>query len=275
MNIRYPGIRELAERYGVTAGVISEFSKHRNCFRRRREAQARTLARADEKSIEMRAATLAVTKTETTAIIDAFLRQFERNLVEQRVRADSPADFNTLVRLKEFVEGGPDSRQEINTTISLEVLQAKHREAERVAVEITENMTGIPPTRAIDSASAESIDGTSAVERTDREHDRAHTGDDEDEYADDALDEGWDVPEQVTAHTASADGGLRVQAGPSSSMESVQPAAGTTPISADSSTMWPHALEGAGELELEGEEVDLRELGGVGAGDEGGRDEDG
>src|SRR5690606_951655 len=40
---------------------------------------------------------------------------------------DNPADFNTMVRLKEFVQGGADSRQEVHAVLSLEELQVRHR----------------------------------------------------------------------------------------------------------------------------------------------------
>ena len=46
---------------------------------------------------------------------------------EGRVRTDSAADFNTLARLKAFLEGKADSRQEVQGVITLEQMQERHR----------------------------------------------------------------------------------------------------------------------------------------------------
>ncbi|MCA9241995.1 MAG: hypothetical protein KDA37_17410, partial [Planctomycetales bacterium] len=46
---------------------------------------------------------------------------------------DNPGDFNTMVRLKEFILGGADSRQEIHAALSLEDIQARHQRMLRAA----------------------------------------------------------------------------------------------------------------------------------------------
>jgi len=43
------------------------------------------------------------------------------------VRFDNPSDLNTILRLKAFLEGGADSRQEIHVGLSLADLQQHHR----------------------------------------------------------------------------------------------------------------------------------------------------
>ena len=58
---------------------------------------------------------------------------FEKALKEGRVRADSPADVNTLVRLRSFLQGGADSRAEVNHGLSLEVLSGYSTRAEALA----------------------------------------------------------------------------------------------------------------------------------------------
>ena len=53
----------------------------------------------------------AITVAEMLALIDDFLIKFREALKEGRVRTDSPADVNTLIRLKSFLEGeGPARR---------------------------------------------------------------------------------------------------------------------------------------------------------------------
>jgi hypothetical protein len=130
-TVVYPSYREFAERYGVSNSVIAEYAKTHNVQRRRRDAQARIQAKAETKLVEMRATAIALSKDDELRIIDGYLSGFEKALGEGRVRFDNPADFNTMVRLKEFVMGNADSRQEINASLSLEVLQTRHRQMMR------------------------------------------------------------------------------------------------------------------------------------------------
>ena len=142
----YPTHRALAERYGVAPSVIASYAKSHNCTRRREEAVARISARADEKLIEARASALAVSKDDTVRMIDGYLLNYEKALLEGRVRFDNPTDFNTMVRLKEYVLGGPDSRQELHAALSLESLQQRHARMLRELNEATPEITGVVET---------------------------------------------------------------------------------------------------------------------------------
>jgi hypothetical protein len=153
-TVIYPSYRELAERYGVSNSVIAEYAKTHNAQRRRREAQARIQAKAENKLVELRAAAIALSKDDELRIIDGYLSGFEKALGEGRVRFDNPADFNTMVRLKEFVMGNADSRQEIHAALSLESLQARHRQAMRVA-EVSPAERGEVERAALPSAGSE------------------------------------------------------------------------------------------------------------------------
>jgi hypothetical protein len=126
-TVYYPSYREMAERYGVSNSVIAEYAKSHNVQRRRKEAQTRIQVKAEQKLVEMRAKAIAVSKDDELRIIDTYLIGFETALAENRVRFDNAADFNTMVRLKEFVLGNADSRQEIHAALSLETLQDRHR----------------------------------------------------------------------------------------------------------------------------------------------------
>ncbi len=61
------------------------------------------------------------------------------------MRFDNPGDFNTMVRLKEFVMGGADSRQEIHASLSLEDIQARHQRMIRVVGETSSAVRGELP----------------------------------------------------------------------------------------------------------------------------------
>lgn len=140
-TVYYPSYRELAERYGVSNSVIAEYAKSHNVQRRRKEAQARIQVKAEQKLVEMRAKAIAVSKDDELRIIDTYLIGFETALAENRVRFDNAADFNTMVRLKEFVLGNADSRQEIHAALSLETLQERHRRMMRT-IDVTAEERG-------------------------------------------------------------------------------------------------------------------------------------
>jgi len=126
-TVYYPSYRALARRYKVSNSLIAKFAKAHNCLRRRKDAKSRISAKTDQKLVELRSTALALSKDDELRIIDSYLAGFEKALAEDRVRFDNPSDFNTMVRLKEFVQGGADSRQEIHAALSLEDIQARHK----------------------------------------------------------------------------------------------------------------------------------------------------
>lgn len=126
-TVVYPSYREIARRYGVSHSLIAQYSKRHDCLRRRKEAKARIAVKTDQKLVEMRATAIAVSKDESLQIIDTYLAGFREALAEGRVRFDNPTDFDRMCRLKEFMLGGADSRQEIHAALSLEDLQARHQ----------------------------------------------------------------------------------------------------------------------------------------------------
>ncbi|MCY1036196.1 AT hook motif domain protein [Corallococcus sp. BB11-1] len=151
----YASYRELADRFGVATSLVANYAKEHNCLRRREEAKTRIATKADQKLIELRATAIAVSKDDALKMIDGYLLGFEEALAEGRVRVDNPTDFNTMVRLKEFVQGGADSRQELHASFSLEGLQARHALALRAARETT------PAERGEVDAEVESSDAAS------------------------------------------------------------------------------------------------------------------
>lgn len=145
---RYPTYRELAERYDVAVSYVSAYVKSHNCVRRREDAKTRLALRVEEKLIEKRAEAIAVGKDDVVRLIDEFLLGFEKALKEGRVRSDNPTDVNTFVRLKEFIMGGADSRQELHAALSLESIQERYArmlKAQRDAPELTGMIDGSVP----------------------------------------------------------------------------------------------------------------------------------
>ena len=127
-TVVYPSYRTLGRRYGCAHSLIAQYSLKHDCLRRRKETKARVAVKADQKLVELRATALALSKDDALQMIDTYLAGFGDAIAEGRVRFDNPTDFNTMLRLKEFILGGADSRQEIHAALSLEDLQARHRE---------------------------------------------------------------------------------------------------------------------------------------------------
>lgn len=124
----FPSYRALAKRFGVSHSVVSDYAKKHDCLKRRATNQARLEARTDDKLVELLSTVLAVSKERTVRLLDRFIIEFEKSMDEGRIRADSLSDLNLVVRLKEFLLGNADSRQEVHAALSLEDLQARHRE---------------------------------------------------------------------------------------------------------------------------------------------------
>jgi len=140
----YPSFRAIARRYGVNHSVIAGYAKRRDCLKRREQAQQRVTARVDDKLVEQRATEVAVGKGEAVRVIDTFIKGFEAALEEGRVRMDNPADFNTMLRLKEFLLGGPDARQEVHASLALEELQRRHARMMSVTGDVNaETLAGV------------------------------------------------------------------------------------------------------------------------------------
>ena len=173
-TVQYPSYRDLARRYGVSNSVIARYAKEHDCQRRREVAKGRVAAKADQKLVELRAHALAVSKDEQVRIIDGYLSAFEKALADGRVRCDNPSDFNLLCRLREFILGGADSRQEVHASLSLEVIQERHRQLLRTRQESTpatrgelpgghEQAAGSNPPAPLPAPGAENATGRKAV----------------------------------------------------------------------------------------------------------------
>ena len=148
-TVMYPSMRELADRFGVGLTYIANYSKHHNCARRREEAKARITAKVDQKMVQLRADAIAVSKDDAIRMIDNFLVNFEQALAEGRVRFDNPNDFNTMLRLKEFVMGGADSRQEVHAMMSLESIQERHAKLLKLMRDTSAAEKGVIDTAAL------------------------------------------------------------------------------------------------------------------------------
>lgn len=148
----YPSIRDLAKKYGVHRSLIGYHSRRHNWPARRQDF--RTQLRTEIQQI--RAKARALSTEDAVGILDAYLEKFRAAVESGHVRVDSIADFNTAVRLKEFLLGGADSRQEIQGALTLEEMQARHRR-------LREELAGLEPELAGVVAGSSATEGGDAT----------------------------------------------------------------------------------------------------------------
>jgi hypothetical protein len=163
-TVRYPSYRELGRRYGISGSLIGRYATQHRCLERREENSARERIRFEQKVVEKRAEARAISTAEAVEIVDDYIRRFREALDEGRVRADGASDFNTMMRLKAFLEGKADSRQEVHGTITLEDMQARHRALRAQLESLDPAVTGEVPPRERDRARgllADDVDGSS------------------------------------------------------------------------------------------------------------------
>jgi len=193
-EVHYPTYRELSSRYSVSASLIATYAAKHQCMKRREENIARTQAQFEQKLIEKRAEVRAMSAAEAIEIIDGYMQSFRQAMEEGRVRTDSAADFNTLARLKAFLEGKADSRQEVQGVITLEQMQERHRALRAQLESLDPAVTGELPPRHRDRARgllAESADRSKPDSTAPLSRQRADGGVEAHERDDELVD---DVP---------------------------------------------------------------------------------
>lgn len=149
-RLTYPSLAVLAQRYGVSRTLLWKFANRHRCYERRKEAQAKVQARTDDKVIEKLSSARASSIADVVRVVDQFLLGFEKDLREGKVRTDSPTDFDRLTRLREFVTGGADSRQELTGSVSLTAIQERHQRLRAQVERVPAELTGV-----VDDAAAE------------------------------------------------------------------------------------------------------------------------
>lgn len=125
--VSFPSYMELAARYGVSKSRIGQYATRAKCLRRREETHQREQARYEQKVVERRAEARALGTEDVVQIIDGYIEGFRKAVDDEKVRFDSPADLDRLVRLKELMLGNADSRQEIQGGLTLDAIQERHR----------------------------------------------------------------------------------------------------------------------------------------------------
>jgi transposase-like protein len=154
VSVRYPTNKEIAERLGIAERTVTQHWRKQHCHRRRAEARARIAARVEEKLVEQTAEQIALSRERTIQVVDKFLSRFEMAIDDGTARTDLPADFERLVRLKEFLLGNAESRTAVEQTLSLDMAQRQHAQVLQDQDEASAAEMGL----VIDTTAVEVID---------------------------------------------------------------------------------------------------------------------
>jgi hypothetical protein len=141
-SVRFPSLVELGKRYGVSKNRIWQYASKHKCLERRKESQAREQIRYDQKVSERRAEARALATEDVVRVVDAYITGFENALDGGKVRFDSPADLDRLVRLKELMLGNADSRHELQGGLSLDAIQERHHKLRSQVDGLTPGVSG-------------------------------------------------------------------------------------------------------------------------------------
>jgi hypothetical protein len=141
-STHFPSFRELGKRFDVAHSSIARYSQQHNCLQRRAQAAKKVLQISDEKLAQFRADELTLKRDDMLRMLEKFLIQFEVALNEGRVRCDNPTDFNTMVRLRAFIIGDADERNELVAGLTLDDLIEAHKEYREAMIESTPEMRG-------------------------------------------------------------------------------------------------------------------------------------
>ena len=141
-GVKFPSLADLAKRYGVSRNLVWRYADRSKCYQRRDEARVKTQARYEQKVIEQAANTRAAASSDVAAIVDTFISGFRRALDEGKVRVDSAADLDRMVRLRELINGNADSRNEVTGGLTLEALQSRHRRLRGQVEAMTPELAG-------------------------------------------------------------------------------------------------------------------------------------
>ncbi len=156
---RFPSIGELAKKYGIVRSLVGYHSKRQNWAKQRRDYQ-------NELTLEIRRAAATARGFSTQdglGILDRYLEKFREAVESGHVRVDSITDFNTAMRLREFLQGGAESRQEIQGALTLEEMQARHRRLREAVAALDANLAGVVVREEPDAAEPVEVDAV--VER--------------------------------------------------------------------------------------------------------------
>ena len=150
-TICFPSLEQLGKRYGVSKNRIWQYASKHKCMERRKESEVREQTRYDRIVNARRAEARALGTEDVVEVVDDYIRGFKGAVTDGKVRFDSPADLDRLVRLKELMLGNADSRQEIQGGLTLDAIQERHRKLRVQEDALTPELAGTEANTAEES----------------------------------------------------------------------------------------------------------------------------
>ena len=123
---RYPSQSELARRYNTYRQAIRRFWEDDNCEQRREDARLIYQRNLDQELVDLHVKHEVDQTKRQVSIIDRYVERFEANV--DNLRVDNVVDFDRLVRLRQTLTGGVESRTETRSTVvTLQAVQTAHQ----------------------------------------------------------------------------------------------------------------------------------------------------
>lgn len=146
---------EVGVKLGVSPGRVSQYAAQHS-WRKKRDAKwdididAHIRSRTARPHVAPKSVTGVTPRTVGTSdgerILLIYLAQCEAAILAGRVKCDNMSDVDKALRALAFVRGEADSRREVHTTVSLDVLQSRHHEARARAERLApDEVTGVLP----------------------------------------------------------------------------------------------------------------------------------
>ncbi len=135
-----PSYADIGRRFKCASSLVHYHAKRRNWVEKRETWERMAAQHVYEEVSKARAYSFG----EAAGILDSWLMKFEQALRENKVRFDSVSDFNTAIKLKAFIESqGSEAADTSGQAVTLQELQAKHRELRDASRELDPAVTGV------------------------------------------------------------------------------------------------------------------------------------
>lgn len=144
----YPPISEIARRAGTTKSNINGRTYRYEWPRKRREFQAaHAIAPAFTRGTKTDShdpTPRKLARRDPETVLRAYIDLFADAVEKKTLKHDSVADLDKAVRLLAFVRGQAESTKHVHVSVSLEAMQARHRELRQlVAARVDDDVAGV------------------------------------------------------------------------------------------------------------------------------------
>lgn len=139
----YPSLRELGKRHSLKLPTMNYHSRRRNWIERRQKFVAQMKTELDEQLAKARGLDTGT----VVAMLNTFIRRFGVAIEKDSIARTTIKDLEMALRLRSWVKKESDALSQPKTTLSLETLQARHRELRERAVRMGPELTGFVPGR--------------------------------------------------------------------------------------------------------------------------------